>query len=149
MPAIGAPFNANSVRYSVDNNYIGTERSASTNEQRDNFNIDSKSDGSVTKIKGGKYSSTLELENLYIDDVAGLAGSVGYDGLRAKFRAGTQVLLSRLEPSGSAFGSLSNPTNSSYANAICTSMVYDFPANGAGTLSASFAISGEWGSDIP
>ena len=137
MGVLGAAMNGNSVLVEIDANVVASQTGVSFNESLDTIDITSKTHLGKTALKNGKYSSTCSMSALYIDnDTAALA-------LRTKIRSGAVVTLIRQEPQGTA-GTETEPGDWESASAIVTSLSEDFPQDGVGTVSAEFAITGEW-----
>jgi predicted secreted protein len=107
---------------------IGSQRGVTFGEQTNAIDISSKERREGVYLPG-RYTSTVQLEHLYIPSAS------GYTKLRTAMRTGTFVRLKRKE-----LGS-----DHEVANAVITDLQSSMPDQDAAVVSASFQVSGAWG----
>ena len=106
---------------------VGSQRNATVDEATETIDISSK-EQRARRIIPGRYSSTLNLDGLYVPD------DTAYGLLQSAMRNGTliQVMIQR-----------ENEQIES-ASGVVTSLNREYPDQGESTVSATIEIDGEW-----
>jgi hypothetical protein len=154
--AINAPISGNYVLISVEDGTIATAGTSEEvighqtnvvfNETLSTFDVSSKANAGSTITKSGRYGSTVTCDALYVPSDTAL----GY--LRDAIRNQTKVKITRRDSLNTTVGGSANTdpdhgTLSDFkeADAWVTSLSETFPMDGAGTISVSFQVTGNWG----
>lgn len=106
---------------------VGSQRDVTFEETTDEIDVSSK-DQREKRVLGGRYSSTISLDALYVptDDA--------YEALKAAMRSGDLIKIVRQEEGTSVEG----------ANALVTSISEAGPDQGEATISVSLTVDGAW-----
>lgn len=106
---------------------VGSQSNVNFTESTDPIDVSSK-DSRSRKLLAGGYSASVSLDGFYVPSQAQHAA------LNAAMRDGASIVIRRSTAGVSVEG----------ASAIVTNMSEDFPREGAGTISVSLEITGDW-----
>ena len=108
MSVVGAPQNGDAIFIAFGESgfgrRIGKELSANFTESRETLAVHSKGSSGVSLFKPGRYTQSVECDNIYIDDDGHYLFDSGREILKDAIRDGTTVTLSRMEPQGGPYG---------------------------------------------
>lgn len=147
--ALGVPVSGNFVLISVEDGTIATAGTSEAvighqtnvvfNETLSTFDISSKDNAGSTITKAGRYGASVTCDALYIDNDTAL----GY--LRDAVRNRTQVKVTRRDNTSGTDADSGTLADFKECDAWVTSLSETFPMDGAGTISVSFQVDGNWG----
>jgi TP901-1 family phage major tail protein len=100
------------------------------------IDISSKDSGRAEEFLMGRMSQSITLDHLYVTD------DTAYQSIKDASRNGTNITLRRYQKNGSF-----SPVEE--ATAVIESIDEDFPDQEAGSVAASFRISGTWATVSP
>lgn len=106
---------------------VGSQRNFSREEATEEIDVSSK-DSRAKRVLGGRYSSSISLEGLYVPT------DQGYLALRDAMRNGTLIKV-RVQDEG---------TPVEEADALITSLSEEYPDQAEATISCELVIDGEW-----
>lgn len=122
-----AAMNGTSILVYIGANLVGSQRDVTFDEATEAIDASSK-DSRNRRVLAGRYSSTVSLDALYVDD------DTAYLALQTAMRNGTTVTLVRKEEGA----------NIEQATAVVASLSTAGPDQDVATVSASFEIDGAW-----